>query len=223
MHVTKMGIGGHGLVGLYILPLNNVVLVGPEVPETNYKEIEGIFGAPIVPLTIAGTGLLGVFCATDGEKLAVPSIIFDHEEALLKKHDIPYVNVPGSLTCLGNNITITKKGMLVNPAYEQDALDALVNFFAVPVKPYELDGIPTIGSFIAHNSTCALASHDFTDKELDMLSNFLGLEFMTGTVNMGSPQVHSGLAVNDHGLVIGEFSGGPEVVNADEAFSSRGE
>jgi len=35
---------------------------------------------------------------------------------------------------------------------------------------------------------------------------------------MGSTQVRSGIAVNDNGMIIGELSGGPEVVNADEAF-----
>jgi len=56
--------------------------------------------------------------------------------------------------------------MLVNPAYDQDALDALVQAFSVPVKTYSLEDIPTIGSFIAHNSRSALISHDFDDDQI---------------------------------------------------------
>lgn len=220
MKITKLGIGGNGLVGLYILPLDNIVLVGPEIPESLYEELERIFGAPILSTTVAGTGLLGVFCATNGEVLAVPSIIFSHEEDALKKAGVVYHKIPGSLTCLGNNIVVTKKGMLVNPSYEQEALDALANAFDVPVKTYMLEDAPTIGSFVAHNSSSALVSHDFTEEQIKELENFLGLSITTGTINMGSTQVRSGIAVNNNGMIIGELSGGPEVVNADEAFSN---
>ncbi len=218
MKITKLGIGGHGLVGLYILPMNNAVLVGPEISEDLYPELERIFGVPVIMLTIAGTGLLGVFCATNGDILAVPSIIFSHEEDALKAAGLNYHKISGSLTCLGNNIVVTKSGMLVNPAYDQDALDALVQAFSVPVKTYSLEDIPTIGSFIAHNSRSALISHDFDDDQIAELEEFLGLKITTGTINMGSTQVRSGIAVNDNGMIIGELSGGPEVVNADEAF-----
>lgn len=218
MHVTKLSFQGNSLVGLYILPLSNIVLVGPEVPETSYKELEEIFQAPVHPITIAGTGLIGIFAITDGTILLVPSIIFDHEKEALEKLGVAYKIITSSLTCLGNNIVLSKKGILVNPSYEDAVISQLSEIFSLPIKSMTLDDIPTIGSFIVHNNSYALVSHDFSDEDIAMLEDFLGLQIGTGTVNLGSTQVRSGLAVNEKGFVIGEMSGGPEVVNADEVL-----
>jgi translation initiation factor 6 len=85
-----------------------------------------------------------------------------------------------------------------------------------------LNEIKTIGSFIVCNSTHGLCSHDFSDEQISELESFLGIKLTTGTVNLGSTQVKSGLAVNDHGFIIGELSGGPEIINVDEALGFLG-
>lgn len=217
MHVSKLDINGNGLVGLYILPLDSVVLVGPEVPTNEYSLLEEIFNAKVLPISIAGTSLLGVFLATDGEKLLVPSIIFDHEKEILDKSQIPYLIVQTNNTCLGNNLAFTKKGLICNPAFEKSAIDSIISFLDVPVHLSDMEN-PVVGSLIAHNSTHGLVSHDLTDVQITFLSKILDLKLMPGTVNMGAPQVSSGIAVNDKGFVIGSFSGGPEIMNADVAL-----
>lgn len=217
MHVSKLDINGNSLVGLYILPLNNVVLVGTEVAQEDYSLLEEIFQAKVFPLSIAGTSLLGVFLATDGDKLLVPNILFNHEKELLDKTGISYILVDTANTCLGNNVVFTKKGFICNPGLEKSAIDQITQFLNVSVHLSDVE-FPTIGSFIAHNNTYGLVSHDLSDKQIDSMSKNLGLRLMPGTVNMGSPQVSSGVAVNDKGFVIGTVSGGPEIMNADHAL-----
>ena len=39
---------------------------------------------------------------------------------------------------------------------------------------------------------------------------------------MGVPFIGSGILANSHGFVIGDASGGPEIVNADEALGFIG-
>ncbi|MCF7799164.1 translation initiation factor IF-6 [Candidatus Woesearchaeota archaeon] len=218
MHVTKLSVQGNSLVGLYIVPMDGVVLVGHEVPESADKHIAEIFGVEVVRMTVAGTSLLGVFLATDGEKLLVPHIIFPHEEELLKQHAIPYMIVPSDITCLGNNIIMTKKGILASPEYDKEALDAVEGFFEREVRVLELAGIPTVGALIAHNDTHGMVSHEIAEETINELASFLGLVITTGTVNMGSTQIRSGIAVNNKGFIIGDASGGPELMNADQAL-----
>jgi len=47
------------------------------------------------------------------------------------------------------------------------------------------------------------------------------LNITTGTVNMGNPFVGSGILCNDKGFVIGDMSGGPEIMNAEEALMKK--
>lgn len=217
MHVSKLDINGNSLVGLYIVPLNDVVLVGTEVPQENYSLLEEIFQAKVFPMSIAGSSLLGVFLATDGNKLLVPNILFDHEKELLDKAGVSYVLVNTANTCLGNNVVFTTTGLVCNPSLEKSAIDQMMQFLNVPVHLSDAD-TPTIGSFVAHNNNFGLVSHDLSDKQIDSLSKNLSLKLTPGTVNMGSVQVASGVAVNDDGFVIGTISGGPEIMNADHAL-----
>ena len=218
MHVSRIQLDGNSLVGLYILPLQDKVLVGMEVSDSLKKTIEEVFEAEIVQTSIAGTPLIGVFAATDGEKIIVPHIIFDHEKKALDDAGIPYKVIESHLTCHGNNVAVTKNGLLTNPDYEEQAVEEIEKFFNLEAVPFTFGDVPTIGSFLTHNSEYGLVSHDFSEDILQQISDILDLVLTTGTVNMGSTQVKSGVAVNDSGFLIGENSGGPEVVNADEGL-----
>lgn len=218
MHVAKAQIEGNSLLGLYILPFKDTVLVGCDIPESLQKTISEVFDAKIRQVSIAGTPLLGVFGASDGEKMIVPHIIFDHEKQALEDAGIDYKVVKSDLTCFGNNIAVTRHGMLANPEYEKETIEEIEAFFNITATPFTFEETPTIGSFLVHNSTHGLVTHDFSEETLQQISDILGLVLTTGTVNMGSGHVKSGVAVNDAGFLIGENSGGPEVINADEAL-----
>ena len=218
MHVAKLNIQGNSLAGLYVLSLDGIGLVGPEVSKKDLKIIEEVFNAEAVRLTIAGTGLIGIFAATNGKTLVVPSIIFPHEERILEEAGVLYNKIDTKLTCLGNNIVASKKGVLINAGFEESALEQLQDAFKLPFKVFSLNDIPTIGSFVVCNSKKGLCSHEFSDEDIELMEKHLGVELTTGTVNMGSTQIRSGLAVNDDGFVIGDSSGGPEIINADEAL-----
>lgn len=218
MHVAKLSIHGNSLIGLYIVALENVVLVGMDVPESAEKTISEVFDLPILRLSIAGTSLLGAFIATNGQKVAVPDIIFPDEEQKLMDANVVFEKIHTKNTCLGNNLVVTASGMVVNPELEQEAISALTSFFSVPVHLATTKDTTTIGSFIAHNGSLGLIGPEFSEEYVNTLNNQLGLKLISGTVNMGSAQVASGIVVNSKGFLIGDISGGPEVVNADQAF-----
>ena len=218
MRVAKLSINGNSLVGLYIVPLSDIVLVGQEVPESFDKTIAEVFNAPVLRITLAGASLIGMFAATDGDHLLIPSIVFEHEEKILEEHNISYTKIQTTLTCLGNNIFFHKNAILVNPDFEDEIIKGLMETFQRPVHKMAIGEITTIGSLLVARENHGLVSHDINQKEFDFLTKTLGMQLMTGTVNMGSIQIASGIAVNKNGFIIGEQSGGPEIVNADEAL-----
>ena len=71
---------------------------------------------------------------------------------------------------------------------------------------------------LAHNGRFGLVTNEIRQKDLEHLETFLGLELTGGSVNMGSTYIASGLAVNKNGFIMGQGSGGPELINADQAF-----
>lgn len=223
MHVAKLDIDGTSLVGLHVVALETVVFVAPSTSEKQRELIAEVFQAEVVELTIAGTGLLGVFCATNGEELLVPSIIFDHEEEILKNSGITYHVIETTQTCLGNTLVVTKKGALIAPGFSDEVKRALTEVLGVPLKEAMLHEATTIGSYMVCTQTHGLASYEFSDDQLDDFEKFLGVKLSTGTVNLGATQIRSGLVATTKGFIIGTQSGGPEVVHADEAFGFLGD
>ena len=57
---------------------------------------------------------------------------------------------------------------------------------------------------------------DVTRAERKVVEELLDIKCDESTVNMGSPYIRSGMLCNNNGFVIGDASGGPEVVNVDE-------
>jgi translation initiation factor 6 len=218
MHVIKAEIQGNSLVGLYILPLENMVLVGREVPTTLDKDLEDVFGVPVVRITLAGTSLVGVFAATDGKRLLVPHIIFEDEELALEEAGVEYHKIHTNQTCLGNNLIFTQAGCVVNGEYKKEEQDQIAKALGVQVSTFSIGSLTAIGNFVAHNGQTGLIGYEASQEDIDALRNLLDLELTSGTVNLGSTQVHSGIAVNKNGFVIGKASGGPEIVHADEVF-----
>ncbi len=224
MHVAKMNVQGTSLVGLYIVALDNIVFVSPEVGDEDKKLLGSIFQAEVVELTIAGTGLIGAFMATNGEKFIVPHILFDHEKAILDALNVPYEIIHTKQTCLGNNVLASKKGVLVSSVFSEEEKDAIAQAFDLPCQRVDLnDEATTIGSYVVSNDKYGVASYEFSDEQLEMIESFLGIALQTGTVNLGTTQIRSGLVTNNNGFIIGQASGGPEIVHADSALGFLGD
>jgi translation initiation factor 6 len=218
MHVAKLNIRGSGLVGLYMLATDDVVIVGNEVPDHLDKIISEVFKVKLIRMTIAGTSLIGAFLATDGTKILVPNILFDREEQILIDNNINYTKITTDLTCLGNNIIATEKGAIINPDFEAEAGKQIEEAFKCPIKRMSIAENPTIGSYLVHNGSFGIITPDVSDEDAEKIEKFLGLCLSSGTIEMGSTQVRSGVVSNKNGYLIGEYSGGAEIVNVDRAF-----
>ncbi|MDH3794401.1 MAG: translation initiation factor 6, partial [Nitrosopumilus sp.] len=70
---------------------------------------------------------------------------------------------------------------------------------------------------IANNSGGAI--HPGADKrEIKTAANVLGVNIEPSSINGGVPYVSSGILANDHCLVVGSLTNGPEIMNLTRAF-----
>lgn len=215
MHLLKTNFNGNQNVGLYGYCNNSYCLLGREVPEAKAKQIAKVLGVPVHQLTLCGTSLIGVFVAGNSDVLLIPEIAFDYELKRLDRLKIKYEVIKCRATALGNNIACNDSGCLVNPDFSADQKKRIRQALGVALKPGTIAGLGTTGSLAAMNSTACMVHRDITRAETKVLQGLLGLECVPSTVNMGSPYIRSGLLCNDNGFVIGDASGGPEVVNID--------
>lgn len=218
MHILKTDFNGNFNVGLYIYTTDEYCLIGSDVPDNLVEEIEKTLEVPIHKISIAGTGLIGVFLSGNSKCLLIPSIAFDFEIEAIKKLNIPFKIINTKLTALGNNILCNDKGCLINPDFGKTEETEIRNALNVPVKRAKISGVTTVGAVAALNSKGCLLHRDAEDFEIELVETTLDLKVTTGTLNFGSPYIKSGIVVNNKGFVVGALSGGPEIQNADIAF-----
>ena len=134
MTTALMNFNKNSNIGLYVFVTNEFALVGREVHNKELKELRRILEVPMHTISIAGTSLVGFFLAGNEDLVLVPSITFDHELEKLKKLKINYSVFESDFTCLGNNISLTKHGALVNPEFPDKEVKLLEKTLKVPVK-----------------------------------------------------------------------------------------
>ena len=59
---------------------------------------------------------------------------------------------------------------------------------------------------------------DVQGEEKALIERTLHVTLEPATVNLGTPYVHAAIINNRNGFIIGEQSGGPEIVHIDEAL-----
>ncbi len=217
-HILITNFNSNPNVGLYGYATDKYCLLGREVPEKEAQAIAKILDVPIIPLTIAGTSLLGIFLTGNKHCLLVPGVAFPQELEILKKHKINYRLIDTKLTCLGNNVICNDHGALISNEYGERELKAMHDALKVEVVRAKIASMNTLGSLAVHTKKGMLCHHDILEHEAALITQIMKVEVMTGTVNLGVPFVGSGILCNNHGFVIGDASGGPEIMNADEAL-----
>jgi translation initiation factor 6 len=218
MHVLITSFYGNPNVGLYGYCTEEYCLLGTEVPEEKVQQIAKTLNVPTYQLTIAGTSLLGVFLAGNSNTLLVPDIAFDHEIHKIKELHIPFTIIKTRHTCLGNNIIANDKCAFLHPDYKERERQQIAEALQVPIMTFEAKQFRTPGSLIVTNPKGMLISDALDDETIDVVTQGLAVPAMLGTVNLGSSYVKSGILTNGNGFIMGDTSGGPEVVDAEKAL-----
>jgi translation initiation factor 6 len=188
--------------------------------DTKTRGLEKSLAAPVLRATLGGTALLGVLAAANSNGMVVPSFVSDEEIQVLSSIVGNIVRVESRRNALGNLILVNNRGALVAESLyrEKSVIRKIQDVLGVEMVQGEIARRPYVGSFAAVTNKAALVHPLIEDEEKKLLSEFLRVNVDTGTVNGGSPLVHSGMLVNDHGAVVGPLAVGSELMIISNLF-----
>jgi len=218
MHIFQTDINHNSNIGIYVYTNDHYCLVGEDLPKEIVKNIEEALKVPVHRVHIAGTTLVGVFCAGNNNILLIPGIVFEREKQALRKLGIKFTVIDTELTALGNNILANDKGAIINPDFRPEEKAEIEKALGVPVIQEMIAGLEIVGSCAVMSDKSGLVHRDADFQTLANLRKMFGIKFFPATVNQGSPYIHSGLVVNKNGLVVGRMSTGVETTEADESL-----
>lgn len=217
-HMDKLTINKNPNIGLYAIATDKYCLVPYTILHEELEKIKTILKVPVHKISIAGTDLIGVFCAANNNMLLVPEIIYESEERELKKLEIPYKIIKTHHTALGNNILTNDFACFVSEEFSADTKKIIRQALGTILRPGKIGGVEVVGSSAVLNEKGMLVHRDANHKEITYLKETFNLPVDIGTVNMGSPYIRSGIIINKNGYLIGASSGGPEMQRADYAL-----
>lgn len=212
MKTLALQLFGHSNVRFYMHVNNKYGLVSSSLNQSLIKDLEQIFNVPLISMSMAGTPLIGLFCSGNDDILFVPDIITDDEISVLKAHKIRFEILETRFTALGNNIACDNKACLINPEFEDSVKKKLSKHFSA-LGEMTINKHDQVGSLIAMNKNGLAVAVDASDEEIAQLERFFGFDpehILRTTINNGVKFVHSGIVVNDYGLVVGQQSTGVE-------------
>ncbi len=68
------------------------------------------------------------------------------------------------------------------------------------------------------NNTGSVIHPETDEKDMKSFANLLGVKIEHSSINAGVPYVSSGILVNNHNLVVGSLTTGPEIMMLTKAF-----
>lgn len=224
MHILKTNFHGTPNVGLYGYGTKEYVLLGEFLPEKLMEQVVEVLGnVPIHHVRIAGTGMPGLFLAGNKRTLLVPGLAFESELAKLEKLGITYTILQTNHTCLGNNIVCNDHGAIISTEFSEAERKRIEEALGVPAVRMNIAGLHTPGAFIVLNGRRGIIHRDATPEEVRTVEETLHVTLEPATANLGTPYLKAAILSNPHGFVIGDASGGPEIVHIDQALGYLGD
>lgn len=218
MAVIKANINANPNIGLYGYVVDGKLLLGEKIRKNVQQEFEKTLAVTLHRVRIAGIDLPGVMLAGNKNTLLVPSTIFEKEEEQLKALDIHYTKIQTIITCLGNAIACNDKGAILSTEFSEEEVEQIQNALQVPCKQTDIAGLTTPGAVIVARNKKAIIHPHANPEEVKLVEETLQVSVEPATVNLGSPHLRAGLLINDKGMIVGDHSGGPEIVHLDEAL-----
>lgn len=224
MRILKANFNGTPNVGLYCYATDSYVLIGEHLQEKLLADVTQVLGnLPMHTFRVAGTGMPGIFLAGNSRAVLVPSIAFDYELAQLDKLGIPYAVLKTRHTCLGNNIVCNDNGAIISTDFDETERKQIEKHLGVPAVRMDIAKLATPGAVIVLNGKHGIIHRDATAAEVKEAEEVLNVRLTPATVNLGTPYLRAGIVNNSNGFIIGDQSGGPEIVHIDEALGYMGE
>ncbi|MEM1532908.1 MAG: translation initiation factor IF-6 [Desulfurococcaceae archaeon] len=216
MNFSKLSILGTPNIGVYLFANDYVAVVGPNLTESERRIIEETLRVEVVEAKVSDSILIGVLIAGNNNGIIVPKTVREHElselKRLLKGYHINVEVVDSRLTALGNIVLVNNKAAIVGSRIEDRVIAKISDSLGVEVVVRDLMNLSIPGSIAVVNNAGGAIHPDVSDDDLKYVEEVMGVEVERATVNSGIPFVKAGLVANNNGVLVGEYTTGPEIL-----------
>jgi len=151
--------------------------------------------------------------------ILLPTTAYQNEYDYLKKEtDLEIGVLDTKFNALGNVICSNDKGAIVSPWLSKESCKTISDVLGVEVIQKKIAGFNQTGVMLVANASGAVIHPEADEEDMKVIANVLGVKVEQCTINNGIPYVSSGILVNNHNIVVGSLTTGPEIMMLTRAF-----
>ena len=209
--------GGDPHIGIFCRVLEEIAIVPPEAPDEFCAALKGALGVDLVRTTIQGSSIVGSLVAGNSRAVVVSGLATRDEVQAVEEYREVY-RLEGAMNAAGNVILANDGFAAVHPEMEPDVVAEIQSHLGVEVTRLTLGGVKTVGMAGYATNRGVLVHARATPKEIGRLEALTDLPIGTGSVNMGTGLVGTGLLANSRGFLAGIETSGFELGRMADVF-----
>jgi translation initiation factor 6 len=219
MDIIKYDVYRGPNIGIYINVNDKHILLPMGFAESKAEKLAKYLQAEYMFTSIANTRLLGALSVMNNKGILLPKTAYQNEYDLLKKEtDLEVGVLDSKYTALGNVICANDKGAVVSPWLSKEDSITIQDVLGVEVMQKRIAGFNQTGAVMVANNSGAVVHPEADEEDMKTFANILGVKMEHCTVNNGIPYVSSGILANNHCIVVGSLTSGPEIMMMTRAF-----
>ncbi len=219
MDIFKFDVYRGPNLGVYISVNDSVVMVPMGYAKSKAEKLAKYLNVDILYTSIANTRLIGILSVMNNKGILLPKTAYQEEYDFFKKEtDLEVGVLDSKFTALGNVICANDKGAVVSPWLSEKDCQTIKDVLGVEVIQKKIVGFNQTGVVLVANNTGAAIHPEADEEDMKTFANLLGVKIEQSSINNGTPYVSSGILANNHALVVGSLTTGPEIMMLTRAF-----
>jgi translation initiation factor 6 len=219
MDIIKYDVYRGPNIGVYINVNDDFLLLPMGFAQTKAEKLGDYLKAEIIYSSVANTRLLGALMVMNNNGILLPKTAYTDEYEFLKKETKMEIGVLDSkYSALGNVICANDKGAIVSPWLSKEDCKTIEQVLGVEVLQKRIAGFNQTGAVMVANNSGAAIHPEADDEDMKTFANVMGVKIEQTTINSGIPYVTSGIVANNHAVVVGSMTSGPEIMMLTRAF-----
>jgi translation initiation factor 6 len=210
-------LAGDPNIGVFSRVLGNIAIIPPESPEDYKQALIQALNVELVETTVQGSTIIGSLVAGNSRGIVMSGLATDNEIAILEKHR-KILLLKDSMNAAGNVIMVNDTFAAVHEDMPSELAHEIGEFLEVEVIHLTLGGVKTVGMAGVATNKGIIVHPRATPHQIARLEEVAKIPVGTGTINMGSALVGTGLLVNETGYIAGNATSGFELGRIEDVF-----
>jgi len=209
--------GGDPNIGVFARVVGNIAIIPPESTAEFKNAVQEALRVELVETTIQGSTIIGSLVAGNSRGVVVSGLAAETEIDLLAEHR-EVLLLHETMNAAGNVIMANDTFAAVHPDMPESVAKAIGEFLGVEVIRLVLGGVKTVGMAGVATNKGVIVHPRATDAQIAQLEAVAKIPVGTGSINMGSGLVGTGLLVNENGYLAGNATSGFELGRIEDVF-----